>query len=151
MRLKIRCDGESEKFCKIFWELNKAQASSTSTRDASNGQASKTSRLCIFGFSQTPLVTPDGPTQASMKRNGPMHRRLEWVQSLKAPLAPTTLPTHPFAPPLWISATMASRSSGSKAMTCQWWGRPKQSASNGLIVSLPFSSLLHTLVLCNHA
>ena len=24
MRLKIRCDGESEKFCKIFWELNKA-------------------------------------------------------------------------------------------------------------------------------
>ena len=21
MRLKIRCDGESEKFCKIFWEL----------------------------------------------------------------------------------------------------------------------------------
>ena len=26
MRLKIRCDEESEKFCKIFWELNKAQA-----------------------------------------------------------------------------------------------------------------------------
>ena len=25
--LKIRCDGESEKFCKIFWELNKALAS----------------------------------------------------------------------------------------------------------------------------
>ena len=25
MCLKIRCDGESEKFCKIFWELNKAQ------------------------------------------------------------------------------------------------------------------------------
>ena len=25
MRLKIRCDGESEKFCKIFWELNKAK------------------------------------------------------------------------------------------------------------------------------
>ena len=24
MRLKIRCDGESEKFCKIFWEVNKA-------------------------------------------------------------------------------------------------------------------------------
>jgi hypothetical protein len=24
MRLKIRCDGESEKFCKTFWELNKA-------------------------------------------------------------------------------------------------------------------------------
>ena len=24
MRLKIRCDGESEKFCKIFWKLNKA-------------------------------------------------------------------------------------------------------------------------------
>jgi len=24
MRLKIWCDGESEKFCKIFWELNKA-------------------------------------------------------------------------------------------------------------------------------
>ena len=24
MCLKIRCDGESEKFCKIFWELNKA-------------------------------------------------------------------------------------------------------------------------------
>ena len=24
MRLKIRCDGECEKFCKIFWELNKA-------------------------------------------------------------------------------------------------------------------------------
>jgi len=24
MRLKIRCDGESEKFYKIFWELNKA-------------------------------------------------------------------------------------------------------------------------------
>jgi hypothetical protein len=24
MRLKIRCDEESEKFCKIFWELNKA-------------------------------------------------------------------------------------------------------------------------------
>jgi hypothetical protein len=21
---KIRCDGESEKFCKIFWELNRA-------------------------------------------------------------------------------------------------------------------------------
>jgi len=25
MHLKIRCDEESEKFCKIFWELNKAQ------------------------------------------------------------------------------------------------------------------------------
>ena len=25
MRLKIRCDGNSEKFCKFFWELNKAQ------------------------------------------------------------------------------------------------------------------------------
>jgi len=24
MRLKIRCDRECEKFCKIFWELNKA-------------------------------------------------------------------------------------------------------------------------------
>jgi len=24
MRLKIRCDGECEKFYKIFWELNKA-------------------------------------------------------------------------------------------------------------------------------
>ena len=24
MCLKIRCDGESEKFCKIFWKLNKA-------------------------------------------------------------------------------------------------------------------------------
>jgi len=24
MCLKIRCDGKSEKFCKIFWELNKA-------------------------------------------------------------------------------------------------------------------------------
>jgi len=23
MHLKIRCDGESEKFCKIFWEVNK--------------------------------------------------------------------------------------------------------------------------------
>ena len=27
MRLKIRCDGECENFCKIFWELNKAQES----------------------------------------------------------------------------------------------------------------------------
>ena len=25
MRLKIRCDGECEKFCKFFWELNKAK------------------------------------------------------------------------------------------------------------------------------
>ena len=24
MCLKIRCDGESKKICKIFWELNKA-------------------------------------------------------------------------------------------------------------------------------
>jgi len=24
MRLKIWCDGECEKFCKIFWEVNKA-------------------------------------------------------------------------------------------------------------------------------
>ena len=24
MRLKIRCDGECEKFCKFFWEVNKA-------------------------------------------------------------------------------------------------------------------------------
>jgi hypothetical protein len=24
MCLKIRCDGESEKFCKIFWKLNRA-------------------------------------------------------------------------------------------------------------------------------
>ena len=24
MRLKIRCYGECEKFCKIFWEVNKA-------------------------------------------------------------------------------------------------------------------------------
>ena len=24
MRLKIRCDGESENFYKIFWKLNKA-------------------------------------------------------------------------------------------------------------------------------
>ena len=27
MRLKILCDGEFEKFCKIFWELNKASSS----------------------------------------------------------------------------------------------------------------------------
>ena len=27
MYLKIRCDGESEKFYKIFWELNKARKS----------------------------------------------------------------------------------------------------------------------------
>jgi len=27
MRLKIRCDGECEKFYKIFWQLNKALAS----------------------------------------------------------------------------------------------------------------------------
>jgi hypothetical protein len=26
MCLKIRCDGESEKFCKFFWEVNKAKA-----------------------------------------------------------------------------------------------------------------------------
>jgi len=26
MCLKIRCDGESEKFCKFFWELNKPVA-----------------------------------------------------------------------------------------------------------------------------
>jgi hypothetical protein len=25
MRLKIRCDGESEKIYKIFWELNKSK------------------------------------------------------------------------------------------------------------------------------
>jgi len=25
MCLKIRCDGESEKFCKFFWKLNKAR------------------------------------------------------------------------------------------------------------------------------
>ena len=28
MRLKIRCDGECEKFSKIFWELNTAQIAS---------------------------------------------------------------------------------------------------------------------------
>ena len=27
MHLKIRCDGESTKFCKIFWKLNKAYVS----------------------------------------------------------------------------------------------------------------------------
>ena len=27
MCLKIRCDGESEKICKIFWKLNKAVTS----------------------------------------------------------------------------------------------------------------------------
>ena len=31
MHLKIRCDGESEKFCKIFWELNKAYTSQRRT------------------------------------------------------------------------------------------------------------------------
>ena len=25
MRLKIRCDGKSEKFCKIFWKLNNVE------------------------------------------------------------------------------------------------------------------------------
>ena len=25
MRLKIRCDGECEKFCKILWEVNNAE------------------------------------------------------------------------------------------------------------------------------
>jgi hypothetical protein len=29
MCLKIRCDGESEKFCKIFWELNMASPGRT--------------------------------------------------------------------------------------------------------------------------
>ena len=37
MCLKIRCDRESEKFCKIFWELNKARSSKPS---ASNGASS---------------------------------------------------------------------------------------------------------------
>ena len=29
MRLKIRCDVECEKFCKIFWKVNKAQDAET--------------------------------------------------------------------------------------------------------------------------
>jgi hypothetical protein len=32
MRLKIRCDGESEKFCKFFWEPNEAQGTTTILR-----------------------------------------------------------------------------------------------------------------------
>ena len=33
MCLKIRCDGECEKFCKIFWEINKAlEKIATTTR-----------------------------------------------------------------------------------------------------------------------
>jgi len=35
MRLKIRCDGESEKFCKICWELNKALGLTFSIRYSS--------------------------------------------------------------------------------------------------------------------
>jgi len=38
MCLKIRCDGEYEKFCKFFWELNKALigllSSSASSKEA---------------------------------------------------------------------------------------------------------------------
>jgi len=32
MCLKIRCDGESEKFYKILWELNKASVESDQSR-----------------------------------------------------------------------------------------------------------------------
>jgi hypothetical protein len=33
MCLKIRCDGKSEKFCKIFWELNRPLVISISAQD----------------------------------------------------------------------------------------------------------------------
>ena len=34
MCLKIRCDGKSEKFCKIFCEVNKAQEKSSESSEA---------------------------------------------------------------------------------------------------------------------
>ena len=38
MCLKIRCDGESEKFCKISWELNKAQEAAAKPKPGNQNQ-----------------------------------------------------------------------------------------------------------------
>jgi len=37
MRLKIRCDEKCEKFCKIFWEVNKAMQKRKEARPVLNG------------------------------------------------------------------------------------------------------------------
>jgi len=48
MRLKIRCDGESEKFCKIFWEVNKALMQREKRKKAKEGINEEGERVYLF-------------------------------------------------------------------------------------------------------
>ena len=56
MRLKIRCDGESEKFCKIFWEVNKASLNMFRAKNACIVATS--ARIPDFMRVFGPLTTP---------------------------------------------------------------------------------------------
>jgi len=50
MRLKIRCDGECENFCKIFWEVNEALAPSECDRVALAGHFELDLFFLLLGF-----------------------------------------------------------------------------------------------------
>jgi hypothetical protein len=54
---KIRCDEKSEKFCKIFWELNSAQ---TKSRQATKGGRKESDQVADWVTAHS----PDGQTSA---------------------------------------------------------------------------------------
>jgi hypothetical protein len=52
MRLKIWCDGECEKFCKIFWEVNKAKEETINKKKMKGFRK----RPCTSGIASTVLL-----------------------------------------------------------------------------------------------
>jgi len=63
MRLKIRCDGECEKFCKIFWEVNKAYEINT------RGVFDCDKQMALFFHSAGQTAAAPGQASAVEKAN----------------------------------------------------------------------------------
>ena len=66
MCLKIRCDGKSEKFCKIFWELNKA------IYVHSFGSIARGQHFEVWLYKAGPCLLP--PKKPKIFQDSPSHR-----------------------------------------------------------------------------